>query len=222
MLTVGAGVRCRYLRICYQHEHDDTLRISLDRDFTMVDEPAMGRSGTGWRWNDDIFAAQGKARHVFPYLLRKNHAVAHSLITHDLLQRLSCLALSMLTHSTILCTQIFGAGAQTTGRSDDASVVQRAIARRARDRYAQIFEIPSRRLHAQAATWQRNPVLADAKSVRPARHPRRCCCCCWCRCRTTADDANTVEATTTAHDGVAISCPRGASGCATFPAAIAT
>jgi hypothetical protein len=109
MLTVVAGVRCRYLRICYQHEHDDTLRISLDRDFTMVDEPAMGQSGTGWRWNDDIFAAQGKARHVFPYLLRKNHLTdplthhTRFVATAQLLGTIYANALHDIMHADIRC-----------------------------------------------------------------------------------------------------------------------
>lgn len=65
-LQLRPSIVTRYLRICYQREHDDTLRISLDRDFIMINEPSMGQSGTGWRWRDDI-AAQSKASHVFPY-----------------------------------------------------------------------------------------------------------------------------------------------------------
>eukprot|EP01043_Picozoa_sp_COSAG02_P052871 COSAG02_NODE_5763_length_4059_cov_5.780808_3_plen_639_part_00 len=65
-LQLRPSIVTRYLRICYQREHDDTLRISLDRDFIMINESPMGQSGTGWRWRDDI-AAQSKASHVFPY-----------------------------------------------------------------------------------------------------------------------------------------------------------
>lgn len=59
------SVTTRYLRVCYQYPNDDTVRISLDRDFVMVEEPPLGKS-SGWQWSSDI-GAGSKRRHQFPY-----------------------------------------------------------------------------------------------------------------------------------------------------------
>ncbi len=60
------SVTTRYLRVCYQYPNDDTVRISLDRDFVMIEEPPLGKSRSGWQWSSDI-GAGSKRRHQFPY-----------------------------------------------------------------------------------------------------------------------------------------------------------
>lgn len=65
-LQLRPSVTTRYLRVCYQYPDDDTVRISLDRDFVMIEEPPTGKSRGGWQWSSDI-AAGSKPRHHFPY-----------------------------------------------------------------------------------------------------------------------------------------------------------